>query len=51
MSEAPVLQVDGLVKHFPVARGLLRRKLVGMVRAVEDVTFEVARGGAVGLVG
>ena len=51
MSEAPVLQVDGLVKHFPVARGLLRRKLIGMVRAVEDVSFEIARGETLALVG
>ena len=51
MSEAPILQVDGLVKHFPVARGLLRRKLIGMVRAVEDVSFEIARGETLALVG
>ena len=51
MSEAPVLQVDGLVKHFPVARGVLRRKLIGVVRAVEDVTFEIARGETLALVG
>ena len=51
MSETPVLQVDGLVKHFPVARGVLRRKLIGMVRAVEDVSFEIARVETVALVG
>jgi oligopeptide transport system ATP-binding protein len=51
LSQAPVLQVDGLVKHFPVARGLLRRKLIGVVRAVEDVTFEIARGETLALVG
>src|SRR5215210_7363630 len=51
LREVPVLQVDGLVKHFPVARGLLRRKLIGMVRAVEDVTFEIARGETLALVG
>ncbi len=33
-SQAPVLQVDGLVKHFPVTRGLIRRKVIGNVRAV-----------------
>ena len=52
MSEAPVLQVDGLVKHFPVSRGVfLRRKPMGMVRAVEDVSFEIARGETLALVG
>ena len=47
----PVLQVDGLVKHFPVSRGLIRRKVIGMVRAVEGVSFEIARGETLALVG
>lgn len=51
MNEAPVLEVDNLVKHFPVARGILRRKLIAMVRAVEDVSFTIARGETLALVG
>ncbi|MBN9087275.1 MAG: dipeptide ABC transporter ATP-binding protein [Reyranella sp.] len=51
MTDAPVLQVDGLVKHFPVTRGVVRRKLVGLVRAVEDVSFEIGRGETLALVG
>src|SRR6202007_249911 len=51
MSETPVLQVNRLVKHFPVARGVLRRKLIGVVRAVEDVSFEIKRGETLALVG
>ena len=51
MSDVPVLQVDGLVKHFPITRGVVRRKLVGLVRAVEDVSFEIARGETLALVG
>jgi len=50
-ASTPVLQVDGLVKHFPVARGLIRRKVIGMVRAVEGVSFEIARGETLALVG
>ena len=42
---APVLEVDGLVKHFPVTRGLIRRKVIGMVRAVEGVSFDELREG------
>ena len=47
----PVLAVDGLVKHFPVTTGVIRRRLVGMVRAVENVSFEIARGETLALVG
>ena len=47
----PVLEVSGLVKHFPVTRGLIRRKVIGMVRAVEGVTFDIARGETLALVG
>src|SRR5437773_10390258 len=49
--KVPVLDVRGLVKHFPVTRGLIRRKIVGLVRAVEDVSFEIARGETLALVG
>ena len=51
MSELPVLQVDGLVKHFQLSRGIILRRRVGLVRAVEDVSFEIARGETLALVG
>jgi len=47
---APLLEVRGLRKFFPVHRGLLRR-LVGHVRAVDDVSFSLARGETLALVG
>ena len=51
MSESPpLLAVQGLTKHFPVTRGLLGR-VVGHVRAVDDLSFEIARGETLGLVG
>jgi len=51
MNDAPVLKVDHLVKHFPVKRGLIAGKTIGHVRAVDDVSFEIARGETLALVG
>ena len=49
-SGEPLLQVSGLTKHFPIRRGLLQRQ-VGAVQAVDGVTFDVARGETLSLVG
>ena len=45
-----LLEVDNLVMHFPVYRGVIRRK-VGAVRAVDGVSFSVKKGETLGLVG
>ncbi|MGI9410124.1 MAG: ABC transporter ATP-binding protein [Hyphomicrobiaceae bacterium] len=47
---APVLEVNNLVKHFPVTSNFLGRT-VGQVRAVEDVSFTIDKGQTLGLVG
>ncbi len=47
---APVIDVEGLKKHFPIRKGLLRR-LVGQVHAVDGVSFSIAEGETLGLVG
>lgn len=50
MSEAPVLEVVDLKKHFPVERGLLRR-VVAAIKAVDGVSFSIKRGETLCLVG
>ncbi|MFC8593320.1 ABC transporter ATP-binding protein [Streptomyces atroolivaceus] len=46
----PLLKVDGLVKHFPITKGVLKRK-VGAVQAVDGLTFDVRAGETLGVVG
>ena len=46
----PLLEVRNLRTHFPIRKGLLRT-VVGYVRAVEDVSFDVGTGETLGLVG
>jgi peptide/nickel transport system ATP-binding protein len=45
-----LLEVKGLKKYFPIRKGLLR-KVVGHVKAVDDVSFSVKRGETLALVG
>ncbi len=47
---SPLLQVQGLVKHFPVAGGVFGRTS-GYVRAVDGLDFEVREGETLALVG
>ena len=52
MMESPVrlLEVNGLKKFFPIRRGVMQR-VVGHVRAVDDVSFFVEKGECLSLVG
>ena len=45
-----LLEVDDLMMHFPIYRGVIRRQ-VGAVRAVDGVSFDIKRGETLGLVG
>jgi oligopeptide transport system ATP-binding protein len=47
----PLLSVAGLTKHFPVKRGIVFQSTVGTVRAVDGLTFDVAPGETLALVG
>lgn len=51
MSEQPVLSVDGLEVHYPVRVGGILRGVYQPLRAVDDVSLELARGEALGIVG
>ena len=50
MAEDYILQVKDLKKYFPIKGGMLSR-VVGQVKAVDGVTFNLKRGQTMGLVG
>ena len=47
----PLLTVRNLKMHFPVTDGALLARLVGHVKAVDDVSFTIRKGETLGLVG
>jgi oligopeptide/dipeptide ABC transporter ATP-binding protein len=49
-AEPPLLSVQNLVKHFPVKKGLFQTT-VGHVHAVDGISFDIAEGETLGLVG
>ncbi|TVP99103.1 MAG: ATP-binding cassette domain-containing protein [Planctomycetaceae bacterium] len=51
MSQTPILQVRHLQVHFPFSSGGFLRPVRGLIRAVDDISFEIAEGETLGLVG
>ncbi len=49
--DGALVQVRDLEKHFPITSGIVFQKQVGAIRAVDGVTFDIYRGGTLGLVG
>ncbi|MFJ6383521.1 ABC transporter ATP-binding protein [Kitasatospora sp. NPDC092039] len=47
----PILEVRDLVKHFPLTKGVLLRRQVGAVKAVDGITFDLMQGETLGIVG
>jgi peptide/nickel transport system ATP-binding protein len=47
----PMLEVDNLVKHFPIRSGVFFKRTIGQVKAVDGVSLNVLRGQTVALVG
>jgi oligopeptide/dipeptide ABC transporter ATP-binding protein len=48
---APIVEIDHLVKEFPVTAGAVVQRKMGSVKAVSDVSFSVRQGETFGLVG
>ena len=46
-----LVEVRDLVKHFPLTQGVLLRRETGIVHAVDGISFDVARGQTLGIVG
>jgi microcin C transport system ATP-binding protein len=51
VSDQPLLRVEGLVKHFPVRRGIVFERTVDHVRAVDGISLSLREGHTIGVVG
>jgi len=46
-----ILEAKNVVKHYPVTRGVVFRKTIGQVKAVDGVSFSLKQGETLGIVG
>src|SRR3954454_301947 len=47
----PILQVRNLVKHFPLTTGIVFKRQIGAVKAVDGISFDLYQGETLGIVG
>ncbi|MFD9592840.1 ABC transporter ATP-binding protein [Kitasatospora sp. NPDC059973] len=47
----PILEVRDLVKYYPLTQGIVFKKQVGAVKAVDGISFELRKGETLGIVG
>ena len=47
----PLVRVENLTKHFPIRKGMFIERVVGAVRAVDNISFTIQRGETLGMVG
>jgi len=51
MSSDKLIEVRDLVKYFPVSTGIIRPRKIGDIQAVDGISFDIAGGQTMGLVG
>jgi oligopeptide/dipeptide ABC transporter ATP-binding protein len=51
VTENTIISVEGLRKHYPVTKGAITKKLVGTVKAIDDISFTINKGETFSLVG
>ena len=47
----PLVRVKDMKKHFPITQCIVIQHTVGHVRAVDGISFDIAAGETLGLVG
>ncbi len=50
-NNSTLVEVNDLTMYFPLTKGIIRRKKIGDIRAVDGVTFSIKKGETLGLVG
>ncbi len=49
--QEPLVSIENLKMYFPVTQGIVFQRVVGLVKAVDDITFQIEKGETLGLVG